>query len=309
MGFPILAAFQSGVFYPPHLVLLICPFFVAIRVIFVLHFLIAAAGAYALLRHWKYPSYLSIVGALLFTLGGAVVSLTNLLNHFQTAVWLPWLVLTWENTLRVTSWRNFLVFAIVAALQLLAGSPELFFMSMGLLLLDGLRMRCLLPHISHKKIIWLFLTGNLLVVGLTMVQLLPTTELFLQSRRQQPMHPQEAFYWSLEPLSFVNLFFLDKEIDLNVSVGTRLFFAREPAFFISYYLGAASLLGLCLWFCSGSTREKVVVAPSFYFPPRSLWVAIHPFIRSCLLMCHWFPLFVFRRSFSFSPMYCSCSLS
>ena len=90
MGFPLLAAFQSGVFYPPHLLLLIPSFFVAIRVIFIFHFLVAGIGAYYLCRNWKFPPYLSIVGALLFALGGTVVSLSNLLNHFQTAVWLPW---------------------------------------------------------------------------------------------------------------------------------------------------------------------------------------------------------------------------
>jgi hypothetical protein len=259
MGFPMLAAFQSGVFYPPHFLLLVFPFFAGIRALFVLHFLIAASGAYALFRHWKYPSCLSIIAALLFTFGGAVVSLTNLLNHFQTAVWLPWLILCWETTLRVTSWRNFLIFAVVASLQLLAGSPELFFLSMGVLLIDGLRVRYEEPEISYKKIIGILLTGNLLVVALTMAQLLPTAELFLQSRRQHPMHPQEAFYWSLNPMSLLNLFFLDKEVDLNTSIGTRLFFAREAAFFISYYLGAISLLGVCLWLCSSSTREKVAL--------------------------------------------------
>ena len=257
MGFPFLAAFQSGAFYPPHLLLMVLPFFPAIRLLFVFHFLVAATGAYMLVRHWKYPCFLSIVGALLFTLGGTVVSLTNLLNHFQTAIWLPWLILSWEKTLHVTSWRNFLVFVAVAAVQLLAGSPELFVMSMALVLGDGLRIRLLEPRISYKSIVGVFIAGNLIVVALTMAQLLPTAELIFQSRRQQPIHPQEALSWSLAPLSLLNLFFLDKEIDLNLFSGTRLFFAREATFFVSYYLGAFSLFGICLWFSYSSTREKV----------------------------------------------------
>src|SRR5262249_39591362 len=40
---------------------------------------------------------------------------------------------------------------------------------------------------------------------------------------------------------------------------TRLFFAKEAAFFISYYLGTISLFGICLWFCRSSGREKVAV--------------------------------------------------
>jgi hypothetical protein len=93
MGFPLLADFQSAAFYPPHLIFFVLPFFLAIRVIFVFHFLVAAVGAFWLWRHWNYSPWLSVVGALLFTLGGTIVSLTNLLNHFQTAVWLPWVIL------------------------------------------------------------------------------------------------------------------------------------------------------------------------------------------------------------------------
>src|SRR5262245_52567741 len=63
IGFPLLAGFQSGVFYPPHLLLLIPSFFTAIRAIFIFHFLTAAIGAYYLCRNWKFPPYLSIVGA------------------------------------------------------------------------------------------------------------------------------------------------------------------------------------------------------------------------------------------------------
>ena len=144
-------------------------------------------------------------------------------------------------------------------MQLLAGSPELFVMGMSLLLVDGLWVKSWHPGIRYRKIAGVFLAASLLITALTMAQLLPTAELFLQSRRLQPMHPQEAAYWSLDPLSLLSLFVLDKEIDLNVAIGTRLFFAREAALFITYYLGAVSLCGICLWFYGGARREKAAV--------------------------------------------------
>ena len=60
MGFPLLAAFQSGAFYPPHLLLLLLPFFSACRTLFVLHFLIAGVlpgnpGRFA--NHKQYSNY------------------------------------------------------------------------------------------------------------------------------------------------------------------------------------------------------------------------------------------------------------
>ena len=259
MGFPLLAAFQSGVFYPPHLLLLIPSFFAAIRVIFIFHFLIAGIGAYYLCRNWKFPPYLSIVGALLFALGGTVVSLSNLLNHFQTAVWLPWLVLSWEKVLGSCSWKSFLGFIFFTTMQFLAGSPELFAISMVLVLIDGVRVRQLMPAISYGKMLSVFVAANLLVLGLVMVQVLPTAELFLESRRQLPIPPQEAFHWSLKPISLLNLFFLDKEIDPTTSKGVRLFFGREAPFFLSYYLGAISAFGVSLWLYFSSLREKITL--------------------------------------------------
>jgi Bacterial membrane protein YfhO len=256
MGFPLLAAFQSGVFYPPHLLFLILSFFPAIRVIFVFHFLIAGIGAYYLCRNWKLPTYLSIVGALLFAFGGTVVSLSNLLNHFQTAVWLPWVLLIWEKLLSSMSWRNFLALTLITATQFLAGSPELFAMSMVLVLLDGIRIKPSVPSITYGKLLSVLLAANFLVLGLVMVQVLPTTELFLESRRQQPIPLQEALHWSLRPANLLNLFFIDREIDLTTSRGISLFFGRDAPFFVTYYLGAISLFGLSLWLHFSSLREK-----------------------------------------------------
>jgi Bacterial membrane protein YfhO len=283
MGFPLLAAFQSGVFYPLHLLLLLPSFFQAIRAIFILHFLIAGLGAYCLCRNWKFPPYLSIVGALLFAFGGTVVSLSNLLNHFQTAVWLPWVILMWEKLLSSLSWKNFLALTLITTTQFLAGSPELFAMSMVLVLLDGIRIRQSGLSISYGKLFSVLVVANLLVIGLVMVQVLPTAELFFESRRQQAIPSQEAFHWSLRPANLLNLFFLDKEIDLTSSKGMRLFFGRDAPFFVSYYLGAISFFGLSLWLHFASWREKVtllsLVAASLIAALGS-YTPIYPFLFS-----------------------------
>jgi hypothetical protein len=290
MGFPVLADFQSAAFYPPHLLFFFMPFFTAVRFIFVLHFLIAAAGAYQLLRHWSHPRYLAILGALLFTLGGTIVSLTNLLNHFQTAVWLPWVILAWENAVRSVSWKTFILFVLSLCLQLLAGSPEVFALSMILVIADGLRLREGDPQVSIDRVIPIFVVAAVSTVALTMVQILPTAELFLESRRNQPIPATEALRWSLPPRNLLNLFFLDKEVDLTTSLGIRLFFAKEPSFLVSYYLGAVSLVGICLWLCSGSLRAKcglllliglsLMMALGQYTPVYPLILQYYPMLGS-----------------------------
>jgi membrane protein YfhO len=259
MGFPVLADFQSGVFYPIHFLFLTFPFFTAVRIIFVCHFLIAAVGAYRLFRHWNYPYPLALLGALLFSLGGTMVSLTNLLNHFETAVWLPWVILMWERVVRMFSWNKFLTFVLMLCVQFLAGSPELFALSMVLVLVAGFRIKASEPEITYGRIILIFIGASLLLIALTMAQLLPSAELFWESRRHQPIPSQEALSWSLRPLSLANFFFLDKEVDLSNPIGLRFFFADAPPFFISYYLGTISFFGICLWLYLSAWREKIAL--------------------------------------------------
>ena len=255
-GFPNLAAFQTGVFYPPHFVFYFLDFFPTIRVLFIFHFLVVVLGTYWLLRYWRYSCCLGVVGALLFTLAGVIVSLSNLLNHFQSAVWLPWIILTWERLLLAPKWGTFVTFTLVATLQFLAGSPEMFAMTMGLVYLDGLRIRATEPQVSSRRILGLAVGGIVLMLALVMVQFLPTAELIMESRRGDSIPAAEALMWSLNPSSLLNLFFLDKEIDPAISIGIRLFFTREVPLLASNYLGAISLFGISLWAYYGTRREK-----------------------------------------------------
>lgn len=259
MGFPLLADFQSGAFYPPHLLFLVFPFFTAVKAIFLLHFLVAALGSYRLSRHWNFPPYLALVGALLFTLGGNLVSLSNLLNHFQAAVWLPWVLFFGEKLFLARSWKNFLIFTFILLIQMLAGSPEIYVLTMGLFLLDALRMHSAENGLNCGTTLALFVATNALATALALVQILPTLELFLQSRGHNPISYGENSLWSFHPLSLLNLLFLDKEIDPNVFSSVRLFFVREIPFFVSHYMGVFALVGVTFWFFFASFREKLVI--------------------------------------------------
>lgn len=259
-GFPNLAGLQSGAFYPPHLVFLVLSFFQSIRALFIFHFLVAAIGTYCLLRNWNYTRDLATIGALLFTLGGVTVSLTNLLNHFQSAVWLPWLILVWERLLITPRWNSFLCFIFVAALQLLAGSPELYAMSMGLAVLHAFWIRDSRSEVSYGRIVGLVVAGNVVMLAVIMAQVLPTLELLIQSRRGLAIPQSEALMWSLQPSSLLNLFFLDKEVEPEISAGMRFYFTRKVPFLLSSYLGIAVLFGVALWFYYEGRREKLILA-------------------------------------------------
>ena len=260
MGFPLLADFQSGVFYPPHLLFGILPFFTGLRAVFLIHYLVAAAGAYLLCRHWGYAPAIALIGAVLFTLGGATVSLTNLLNHFQTAVWLPWVLLFGERCFRAQSWNGFLALVAVLLLQFLAGSPEIYGMSAALLFLDGFRLKTEGPAVSRKKIFLFFTAAHAAVAALAMAQILPTVELIRESRARWSVGLTDAAAWSLRPLELINLFFPDKQVNLDVTPPLVDFFSPKVPFLVSYYLGALAALGLACWCWYAPRREKLVLS-------------------------------------------------
>lgn len=259
MGFPLLADIQTGAFYPPHLIFLILPFFDAVRTIFLIHYLIAVSGGYLLCRHWGMPQWQSIIGSLLFTLGGTTVSLINLLNHFQSAVWLPWTVLFWEKFLLQMNWARFVILVFVLVIQLLGGSPEIYAMSMALLWLSGMRVGeagCFARLL--RSVCWL-MVANLFVVLLAAVQLLPTLELIQSSRRQEGIPFVEASSWSLDPWALLNFLFLDKKVDMGLGDATQMFFGLNVPFFISYYFGAMFVPAVCLWLRFASAKERLLL--------------------------------------------------
>lgn len=297
MGYPLLADFQSGVFYPPALLYLILPFFAAIRATFLFHYLIASAGTYLLFRTWRYPPFLAVIAGILFTLGGTMVSLTNLLNHFQAAVWLPWAMLFAHKLLHERRWKNFLLLIITLTVQFLGGSPEIYIMTQALVLLYGC---CAAEGLGGVRNFFLMLAGaNLIVAGLSMAQILPTLELFAESRARAPFILSEAGAWSLRPVNLLNFFFIDKEIDIGSYTSPKLFFSNQTPFFISYYMGALVPIGLWFWLYYGSRKEKIVVSALIAFSLAAAmgsYTPLYPFLFSHVPV---FNIFRFPEKFIF----------
>src|SRR5262249_26451560 len=152
-----------------------------------------------------------------------------------------------------------LILALVLLCALLAGSPEIYLFSIGLLLIDGISLCFRHRTLGLSRMILLLFAVNALVGFLGMIQFLPTAELLLHSRRDRPIPFQEAAYWSLNPVSLAGILFPDKEVDGSVSVGVRLFFAREVPFLLSHYLGVLSFLGMSAWAYFASWKERGAV--------------------------------------------------
>lgn len=297
-GFPIMAGFQSAVFYPPSIAYAVLGFFPAIRFTFVFHYALAAGGAYILFRSWKLSIHVALIGSILFAFGGTTVSLSNLLNHFQSAAWLPWVIYSWERTVRTQSWKDVCVFSVIALCQLLAGSPEIFLLSMALLLLDTARLAGEGQLHGFARIPLVLVASAFIVAGLGMVQLLPTAELIMQSRRDQAIHISEALSWSLRPASLVGLLLPTLEADVSLTVGVRLLFAQGVPFLLSQYIGVIGVVAFCVWLRAASFKERIATLAALTL---SLFFAFGSHTPVYPFLYEWLPVL---RIVRFPEKYC-----
>jgi hypothetical protein len=131
-GTPLLANFQSGVFYPPNWVYAVLPFFEAFNGLLVLHFVVGGASMYLFARAADYGRSSAGAAAVGYMLGGYFVSLTNLLNVLQAAAWAPavcWAILVHAKSRTA---RSFALLVTVLWLAFIAGEPLTFALAVAL---------------------------------------------------------------------------------------------------------------------------------------------------------------------------------
>jgi hypothetical protein len=218
MGSPILANPQAAVLYPVNLLLMPLEPPKALAVSVVVHVWIAAVGMLLfgrmVMRLGLIPS---AIAALAFSLGGAVSAQAGHPNQLATIAWIP--LLLWMIELTVVTPRAtrdyslrrifpILGLAVVVSLQVLAGHPQQFYISLlvgvGYAVLRSCQLLRDRIHTWHS-IAWS--SGRLLVglaigLGFCGFQLLPTLFLSYQSIRAGglPLHEAGSFSMGLGDL-------------------------------------------------------------------------------------------------------------
>lgn len=122
-GQPLAANPAYEVFYPPQWLTFLPNFDFGFRLHLVVHFYVAAAGMYALLRDLRLRAAASLFGAFSFALGGPLVSLLNLPPLLFAWAWLPLIVMFARRTLLAPSLRAAAAVVLLLGLQLLTGEP------------------------------------------------------------------------------------------------------------------------------------------------------------------------------------------
>jgi hypothetical protein len=204
-GFPSLAQVEVGALYPSNLLLFtLLPPYPAFAWAQVLPLAIAGLGAFLLAGELG----LAIEGRLLaggaFSLCGFLISHLRQLNMVDAAAWIPLLLLLVERIASAKPGRAPLWLALVWALQILAGHPQISYFT-GLVLIAYFVPRWWGSSRTLSSWSWLAL-GLFLGTLLGAVQILPMAELSKLTYRGGGLGFDEAARYSVSPLSFWTFF-------------------------------------------------------------------------------------------------------
>lgn len=213
-GSPLLANYQSQVFYPLGILYLALPQVTAWTMLVILQLVLGSLGTYVYAKSLKLTRGASVLAALLFNFSGFATVWIEFNTVWHTILWVPWILYIVEVRIKkpLTVFQKFLgIFAIFSSLT--AGHPQDFINCMLFVFVYTL-LRLLHEKSEHKKILPIaldmgFIAGIPLLLG--MAQLLPTYELYKNSARvphdiQFVLQNMLIQPWQL-PLSFMSDFF------------------------------------------------------------------------------------------------------
>lgn len=206
-GTPLLANFQSAVFYPFNLALFIFPFSLGWSILIFLQPLLAGIFLYFYLSNLSLNRSASFLGAFVFVFSGFSIAWLEWGTVIQVILWLPLILLSIDNffisfksqgdsRLQLKS-KNSLIWSIIFLFALVssffAGHLQTFFY---LYLISILYFLARFTQFRQtKKVLLIFLILNSLFIILAVIQWVPTLRFILLSARNTDQSPWTNSGW------------------------------------------------------------------------------------------------------------------
>ncbi len=122
-GLPFLAQWNTMTLYPGSLVYLLLPLPWSLGFFMLLHLWLGGLGTFAVARRWTGLNFAAAVAGVAYAFHGLTQQSLMWPNNIAAFGLLPWVVLTVENGVREGG-RKLVLAALVGALQMLTGAPE-----------------------------------------------------------------------------------------------------------------------------------------------------------------------------------------
>src|SRR5689334_4581453 len=131
-GLPFLAQWNTMTLYPLSIFYLLLPLSWSLGVFCLIHFFLGGLGMYFLAHRWTQNRFAAAVAGVAFSFNALMLNSLMWPNNITALAWLPWLVLAAER-----AWgeggRWLLWAALVGAMQMLSGAPEVILLTWVLL--------------------------------------------------------------------------------------------------------------------------------------------------------------------------------
>jgi hypothetical protein len=261
MGAPLIANYQSALFYPPNFLLILIGSAWGHGLLVFLHIVWTGIGMMLLARKLGLGKLSQAIAGLAFSLSGYVLARAGFLSINAAVSWLPWIILAAENLIeRFDGDGNFLklikpslMMSLLLSMQWFAGHAQTSWYCLLLLIIwmvwrsfDRGRL-----SLTIRTTIGL---GVAIVTAflLSAVQLLPTAEYLFHSHRATEVDTVLAFTYSFWPWRFLGL--LMPNLFGNPATGEYWGYANfwEDAI----YIGVLPLILAIFAVARGIRREK-----------------------------------------------------
>jgi hypothetical protein len=236
-GTPFLAQWNTDALYPLSLIYILLPLVLGLNLFLLLHLFLAGFGMYLLSSKWTNNRLAAAIAGVAFVFNGLTLNCLMWTSNLSCLAWMPWVILVVEQAW-LFGGRRVVLAAVVSAIQMLAGAPEiivftwliLFSLWIGRMARDNQKR---LPSFARVILV------VIIVILLSAAQLLPFIDLLTHSERSSVYGTS---IWTIPLWGWANLFvplFHCYKAPLGV------YFQPGQDWTSSYYLGVGILtLGL-----------------------------------------------------------------
>ncbi len=258
-GVPFLAQWNTLTLYPPSIFYLLLPLTWSLPVFNLAHLILGGAGMYFLLRKWLGNDFPAALGGVAYAFNGLFLNSLAWPNNSAALGWMPWVVLTMQGAWTVGG-KRLLVAAIVGALQMLTGAPEVIALTWLLVIVLWCASTFRNPRQLAGPQFLRLSSAVLLISGLCAAQLLPFFDLLLHSQRHAEYGKSD---WAMPGWGLAN-FLVPLFFTSVVANGVR--FQYDQYWTSSYYVPIAvlalALVSFLWWRKRGSLLLIVLAALS-----------------------------------------------
>lgn len=181
-GNPLMANFQSAVFYPLNLIFFVLPLLPAWTIFIMSAPLLGALFMFLFLREIRLGKLASFFGGIVFAFSSYMVVWMEYGNIDNTVIWFPLGLFLTEKIVKNRKIKYNLLLVFVLLISLLAGYIQAFFYVCGTLFIYFL-IRSFESHRFSLKDLIVFLVTLFFPLLLSLFQIIPTKELFDISTR------------------------------------------------------------------------------------------------------------------------------